>query len=84
MTTLPVELQSLLQCLRGVEEIGDGTWRACCPGHPDSTPSLHITLDGDRILIYDFGKQCPAEVIMAAIGKSVRDLFIASTPRRGR
>jgi hypothetical protein len=83
MTALPVEVTALLACLRDVEETGPVSWTACCPAHPDSNPSLSITIDGDHILVYDFGRQCPADAIMRAIGKTIRDLFITSEGATG-
>src|SRR5262245_1480319 len=78
MSALPVEVESLLACLQGVAATGPQSWKARCPGHPDTDPSLSVTVAGDKILIYDFGKRCSVDTIMAAIGKTVADLFIRS------
>ena len=50
------------------------SWKACCPAHDDTKPSLSITPTGDRVLIKCFAA-CTAEAIVTALGLTLRDLF---------
>jgi len=65
----------LLSRLQKVKSAGSGKWKACCPAHQDSDPSLSIaeTKDG-RILLHCFAG-CGASDIVAALGLSLSDLF---------
>jgi len=40
----------LLDALQGVQERGQGRWRALCPCHDDSHPSLDVTDKGDKLV----------------------------------
>ncbi|MEW1820465.1 phage/plasmid primase, P4 family [Arthrobacter sp. NPDC080031] len=49
---------------------------AQCPGHPDKTPSCHVTFKDGKVLFKDFGSaQCTAEKIVKALGLEMSDLF---------
>jgi hypothetical protein len=76
-------LSAILQKLHGVEEIGPGRWRACCPRHDDRKPSLYITLENDRILLHDFGG-CKTEDIVRALGLRMADLFSKNSRQKKR
>jgi hypothetical protein len=68
-------IENLLSKLEKVTPNGIGRWVACCPGHPDKTPSLGITETGDgRILIHCFST-CPALQVLSAIGLTFDDLY---------
>ena len=56
-------------------------WIARCPAHEDHTPSLAITEENGKILLYDHGGQCTTEAICAAIGITTRDLSTADKSR---
>jgi len=59
----------------GGRKIGDGRWKARCPAHKDSDPSLSITAAGNgRVLLHDFGG-CNTADVLAAVGLSFSDLF---------
>jgi hypothetical protein len=49
-------------------------WRACCPAHEDTTPSLAIDPGDDKILLHCFAG-CTAEDILHALGLTMADLF---------
>ena len=51
-------------------------WQACCPAHEDRTPSLSITPTADRVLVHCHAG-CTPEAIVAALGRTLADLFIA-------
>ena len=70
--------QDCLDRLKGVRSGGTGRWLARCPAHPDQRPSLSIRERTDRILVHCFAG-CTPEEIAAAIGLSMRDLFITSS-----
>jgi len=73
----------MLKKLRGVEEIGPGRWRACCPLHDDQHPSLYITLEDDRLLIHCFAG-CKTNDIVCTLGFKMADLFARSPGPRQR
>ena len=50
------------------------TWKACCPAHDDSTPSLHITAEAGKVLLHCFA-QCTTRAIVEALGLTRADLF---------
>lgn len=52
-----------------------GTWRARCPAHDDSTPSLSIWLGRDGRLMIGCWAGCAKDRILAAKGLTMRDLF---------
>ena len=41
-----------LSHFEGVILIGDGKYKALCPGHPDKNPSLCITFKDEKVLLY--------------------------------
>jgi len=55
-------------------------WQACCPAHEDRTPSLSITPTADRVLVHCHAG-CTPEAIVAALGRTLADLFIDAPPR---
>ena len=55
--------------------LGKDGWMACCPSHDDSTASLHISPDTDKVLLHCFAG-CATETIMAALGLDMVDLYV--------
>ena len=71
-----MDTRAFLSHLKGVESTGDGAWKAICPAHNDTDPSLSIRSESDgKLLLHCFGKGCSATSICHAIGISVRELF---------
>src|SRR5947208_1280087 len=69
---LPADM--LLPRLIGVKRSQPGCWTACCPAHPDSTPSLSITeADDYRLLVYCHAG-CDTTDVLAAVGLRMRDV----------
>ena len=67
-------LTDLLQRLDGVKGTG-GRYMAKCPNHPDSTPSLSVSVgEGGKILLKCFAG-CQVEDIVGAMGLTMNDLF---------
>ena len=52
-----------------------GGFKACCPAHPDSKPSLSISQGREGWLVHCFAG-CAAQEIFAAVGLGVRDLYL--------
>jgi hypothetical protein len=73
MKTAPADL--LLSRLDKVRETGKGCWLACCPAHPDKSPSLSIReLPDGRVLLHCF-TGCSVDAVVGAIGLELSDLF---------
>ncbi len=70
-----MNVERLLARLSKVKSLGAGRYKACCPAHEDSEPSLAIrVVDDGRILIHCFAG-CPPGDVLAAIGLSLADLY---------
>jgi len=71
-----MNVDALLDRLQGVRKTGPNRWIAKCPAHGDRSPSLSIReLSDGRILLFDFGQQCSAGDIVAALGLELDALF---------
>jgi hypothetical protein len=72
----------LLARLQKVKSVGPGRWIACCPAHPDRSPSLSIreTEDG-KILLFCFSG-CHTSDVLAAVGLDFSDLFPEAVEHR--
>ena len=69
------KLNTLLSRLEKVKSNGSSKWLACCPAHPDKSPSLGIKLtDDDKILIKCFSG-CSVVEIVTAVGLDLSDLM---------
>lgn len=67
-------IDRLLPLLGKVKRDGDG-WKARCPAHDDSDPSLSVSVGTDgRVLLHDFGG-CTTEAIVTKLGITMADLF---------
>jgi 5S rRNA maturation endonuclease (ribonuclease M5) len=75
-----VTTQEFLARLKDVTPCGDG-WKARCPAHADTHPSLTVSETPDRILV-NCHARCPKEKILAALELTMADLFFA--PRSPR
>jgi hypothetical protein len=78
-----VPVVRVLAKLEGVTRTAGG-WLARCPAHDDRNASLSVGegRDGRALVFCHAG--CRTADIMAAIGFTMRDLFIASRARRWR
>jgi len=52
-----------------------GRWRACCPVHDDSTPSLDWRLGDDGRVLLTCRAGCATEAVVEALGFTMADLF---------
>ena len=74
-STYDNKIDTLLTRLGKVKSTGNGKWLACCPAHPDKSPSLGIKqTDDGKILIHCFGG-CQVVEIVSAIGLQLSDLM---------
>ena len=70
-----MSIEALLSKLDKVKSTGAGKWLACCPAHPDKSPSLAIKQTEDvKILIHCFAG-CQVTDIVAAVGLDLSDLM---------
>lgn len=73
-------LENLISRLNDVIETRNSkfpvSYKACCPAHGDTNPSLHIAqTDDGTILIRCMSRLCPAADILAAVGLDFSDLY---------
>jgi hypothetical protein len=66
---------NLLDRLQKVRSKGAGKWVACCPAHPDKSPSLAVTETQTGTLLVHCHTGCSIEEITSSIGLTVADLF---------
>lgn len=64
----------ILPLLEKVKSTGKDSWVACCPAHPDKTPSMAIREQDERVLLHCFAG-CDVYEIVSAVGLEVSDLF---------
>src|SRR5437016_11249252 len=67
-------LDHVLAQLKGVRTSLRG-WRACCPAHMDSEPSLSIGLGEQGQVLLKCFAGCSLERIVEAMGLTIPDLF---------
>ena len=68
-------VEAFLARLEKVRPVGPLKWSACCPSHPDKTPSLAVReMPDGRVLIHCFGG-CSALDVVGAVGLELRDLM---------
>lgn len=72
---IPETLAKILQQLDRVSQQKDGSWIARCPAHDDREPSLHVSLNGEKILLHCFAG-CSVDSICRALGITTGDLFL--------
>lgn len=68
-------IDNVLNNLDKVKTIGNGKYKACCPAHDDSNPSLSITEKGDKIL-FKCWAGCSTQDILDSTGLTWNDLFL--------
>ena len=68
-------LTDLLNLLNNVKKLSDNSFMARCPAHEDRTPSLHVSLKENTILL-KCQAGCQTESVTKALGIEMSDLFI--------
>ena len=70
-----MDVNNLLSRLDKVRSTGNGKYLACCPAHPDRSPSLAIKQTDDEKLLLHCFSGCSVVDILAAIGLELSDLM---------
>ena len=70
-----MDVNNLLSKLDKVKSTGNGKYLACCPAHPDKSPSLAIKKTDDEKLLLHCFSGCSVIDILAAIGLELSDLM---------
>lgn len=68
------KIDELLSRLDGVRQTSNVSWMSRCPHHADKSPSLRITVKGDRVLIHCFAG-CGAIDVLSDLGLSWDALY---------
>jgi hypothetical protein len=71
------DLNLFLAKLDGVKATGNGQYTACCPAHPDASPSLSVGqgADGRNLVKCHADSKCTAQSIVTAMSLTLSDLF---------
>jgi hypothetical protein len=70
-----MDIDSFLSNFDKVKPTGNGKYLACCPAHPDRSPSLAIKqTDDGKLLLYCFSG-CAVTDVVAAAGLELSDLM---------
>ncbi len=72
-----MNIGDLLNRLQKVKTLGDKSFMACCPAHDDKTPSLHISVK-DETLLLKCQAGCSTEDVVKSLGLEMSDLFLKS------
>lgn len=76
-----VRFQDFLGRLEGVKQTGPREYKARCPAHDDTEPSLSIKEEAGKILIHCFA-DCSAEEIVAELNLAMPDLFTETSSEK--
>jgi len=72
----PPHVDRVLQKLEQVKSIGKDKWRALCPVHGDTHPSLDISIGNNGAVLFKcWSHDCSPEDIVKAIGLTMNDLW---------
>jgi len=72
-----MNIEEILNKLQKVKATSNRKWMACCPAHPDKTPSLSVSVgDDERILLYCHAG-CSIESVLYALQLEMKDLYPA-------
>lgn len=74
------KLDNFVSRLKKLKRTGKDSWIACCPSHPDKSPSLAIReVETDKILVKCFAG-CSIEEITGSIGLTLGDIMPDTAP----
>lgn len=65
----------LLNRFEGVVPIDDSRWKALCPAHDDSTPSLSISLNNQGLMMVKCHANCDTQDVLAKVGLDFRSMY---------
>lgn len=79
-----MSIDDFLAKLEGVTSDGKGGWMACCPGHDDHNPSMHVNVGADGRILVKCYAGCTTADIVAALGLRTRDLMPERVGAKGK
>ena len=79
-----VHIATGLSRLNKVTQTGHNKWKACCPAHADSTPSLQIVISERGNILLKCFSGCDNHDVVSALGLRWRDLFADDSPHKRR
>jgi len=81
MKGIPPWADGVFDRFKGVKTSGNG-WSVICPAHPDSHPSMSISIgtDGDK-LIFNCHRGCAVDDIVKSAGLEMKDLWKPGSSR---
>ena len=75
-----MNIEEILNKLQKVKATSTRQWMACCPAHPDKTPSLSVSVgDDERILLYCHAG-CAIQSILHELHLEMKDLYPSPLP----
>lgn len=85
MAVAPTAFTQVFARLDGWREIGPGRWKARCPAHEDTKPSLSVLLGrrGDLLVKCHAGQGCTFAKIAGSLGLEKADFFGSAAGRKG-
>lgn len=78
-----MKMNDILGRLEGVKRGAGRSWRARCPSHHDTNPSLSITEADDGRTLVNCHAGCPPQTVLSALGLKLSDLFAEKTSPTG-
>jgi KaiC/GvpD/RAD55 family RecA-like ATPase len=70
-----MNINEILNKLQKVKATSSGKWMACCPAHPDQTPSLSVSLGDDERILLHCHAGCSIESVLDVLQLEMKDLF---------
>lgn len=75
----PAHVTSFLDKLNKLKKNGENQWSAICPGHPDQSPSLSVSIGDNGAVVFNCKANCDNQRILDAMGLEFKDLFPKET-----
>ena len=70
-----MNIDEILNKLQKVKVTSNRKWMACCPAHPDKTPSLSISVGDDERILLHCHAGCDIESILDELQLEMKDLY---------
>lgn len=68
-------IENFLSRLQKVRRTGQGSWKACCPAHNDTNPSLSVSVGREGAVLVRCWAGCSFAEIVEAVGVNAAELF---------
>ncbi len=75
-----MDINDFLGRLRKVSANGQNAWKACCPAHDDSEPSLAVQVGDDGKILVKCFAGCDASAVLGALGLEFKDVMGRDRP----